>query len=75
MKNKIRLAIGWFGVLTPVYAAGILTMLFVIDYIHMQFIAGVVLVSILNFMIGWNIIRLKLPEKEENKHGCTATRG
>lgn len=57
MRNKIRLAVGWFGVLTPVYAAGVLTVLFVTGTVDMGFIGRVVLVCAINFYIGRKLLK------------------
>ena len=57
MRNKIRLFVGWFGVLTPVYAAGILTMLFVSGSVEMGFVGRVAIVSFVNFYIGRKLLK------------------
>ena len=57
MKNKIRLCIGWFGVLTPVYAAGVLTVLLTLGYIDTTFIGQIIFVSIINCFIGRKLLK------------------
>lgn len=57
MRNKFRLFIGWFGVLTPVYAAGVLTALFVTGPVETGFIGRVVLVSSINFFVGRRLLK------------------
>ena len=57
MRNKFRLFIGWFGVLTPVYAAGVLTALCVTGPVEMGFIGRVALVSSINFYIGRRLLK------------------
>ena len=57
MRNKIRLTVGWFGVLTPVYAAGVLTALLAIGTVEMGFIGRVALVSSINFFIGRKLLK------------------
>ena len=75
MKNKLRLFLGWFGVLTPVYAAGALTVLFVIGESDMPFLGGVALVSAINFLVGRNLLKTMVVEKVVKKRGSITSRG
>lgn len=71
MRNKIRLFIGWFGVLTPVYAAGVVTVLLTIGNVDGGFILRVVAVSAINCFIGYKILKMKIVGKEaKNKITC-----
>lgn len=63
MKNKIRLFVGWFGLLTPVYAAGVVTTLVAVGIVDMSLIVRIVLVSAINCFMGRKILRMKLKEK------------
>ena len=63
MKSKIRLCIGWFGVLTPVYAAGVLTVLLASGYIDTMFIVKVVAVSVINCFIGHKLLKTMVVKK------------
>ena len=67
MKNKTKLIVGWFGVLTPVYAAGVLTVLLVIG--DTALVGGIIVVSIINCFMGYKVLKSKLPEKGAKKHG------
>ena len=57
MRNKIRLAVGWFGVLTPVYAAGVLTVLLATAMVDKEFFGMVIFVSSVNFYIGRKVLK------------------
>ena len=74
MKNKIRLGIGWFGVLTPVYAAGVLTVLLALHIIDGGLIARIVFVSAVNCFVGRKILKVKLPIEGEKENARNATK-
>lgn len=67
MRNKIRLGIGWFGVLTPVYAAGVLTVLLATGTAEMAFVGRVALVSAINFYIGRKLLKSTVVENSSYK--------
>ena len=68
MKNRIRLFVGWFGVLTPVYAAGILTVLFATGATEIGLIGKVVAVCFINFFIGWRILKSEVKDASRNQN-------
>ena len=74
MKNKIRLAVGWFGVLTPVYAAGVLSVLLAAGNVDTAFIGRIILVATVNLIIGVKLLRSMVIEKGVKKHGRGAVR-
>ena len=74
MKNKIRLAIGWFGVLTPVYAAGVLSVLLAAGNVDTAFIGRIILVATVNLIIGFKLLRSMVKEKGVKKYGRSAIR-
>ena len=63
MKNKIRLFIGWFGVLTPVYAAGALTVVLAAGEIESMVVTRILVVSAINCVIGYKLLKVKIAEK------------
>ena len=67
MRNKIRLALGWFGVLTPVYAAGVMTVLLAVGEVDLTLIGRVIFVCVVNFFVGRFILRAKVAEKGAKK--------
>ena len=69
MRNKIRLLTGWFGVLTPVYAAGALTVLLALGNTDWEFAGTVGVVSCVNFIIGRKLLNSMAVIKEVKRHG------
>jgi len=67
MRHKFRLFIGWFGILTPAYAAGVLTAMYTLGQPDLQFVGQVVGVSILNLVIGRKVLKQMSAEKVGNK--------
>ena len=57
MKKKLLLWLGWFGVLTPVYVAGVLTVLFLTSsttpILLMQLVGG----SAINCYVGRRLLK------------------
>ncbi len=69
MKNNIRKFVGWFGVLTPVYAAGALTVLFVFGNPGADLVSQILVVSGVNFFVGRRILKTTVVTKEVKRHG------
>jgi len=67
VRNKIRLIIGWFGMLTPVYAAGVLTVLFATGAVEMEFVGKVIFVSSINFFIGRKLLKSLSPSSNTRR--------
>lgn len=75
MRNKIRLFFGWFGVLTPVYAAGVLTVLFATGPTELGLIGKVVAVSFINLFVGYKILKAEVKEGKSPIVGFEGIRG
>jgi hypothetical protein len=74
MKYKgARVFIGWFGVLTPVFGAGVLTALYAFGEPNHLFAGQVIVVSTLNYFIGRKVLNLTAiaNEVKGKKHGNT----
>jgi len=69
LEHKIRLFFGWFGVLTPVYAAGALTVLLTAGFDNIAFIVRAVVISAVNCFIGYKILKIKIAEKGAKEDG------
>lgn len=72
MKNKnrvkpvtgMRLYLGWFGLLTPVFGAGMLVGVGMLGALNPVFIAQVVIAGTINYFIGRHLLK---PIAVENK--------
>jgi len=64
MRNKFRLFLGWFGVLTPVYAAGALTALLATGEVQSTFVGQMMIVSTINFFIGRKLLKTMVVKKK-----------
>ena len=74
MKDKLRLFLGWFGVLTPVYAAGAVTVLLVIGEVDIALFGRIALVCAINLFIGRKLLKTVVVEKAVKKHGSITNR-
>lgn len=64
MKNKIALGVGWFGILTPVLAAGGVLVLWNNGMgVSTTFAIQVGVVCIINFLAGYKILKWVVAEK------------
>jgi len=69
-KRNIIKAIGWFGVLTPVYAAGVMTVLLAMNYGDGLYYGRILFVCVVNGYIGYRILKsLRVPLKKVKRHG------
>lgn len=55
--NKVRPIIGWFGVLTPVFGAGVLAGVGLLGGLSGMFIGQVVVVSAINYFVGRMLLK------------------
>ena len=55
--NKLRAYVGWFGVLTPVFGAGVLTGIGLLGAISPMFIVQVTIVSAINYFVGRMLLK------------------
>ena len=65
--NKLKLYIGWFGVLTPVFACGVLVGVGLMGGITGMFIGQVVVVSAINFFVGKMLLKPVSPIKGKGR--------
>jgi len=68
-KNKVkpvtglRLYFGWFGLLTPVFGAGMLVGVGILNALTPVFIAQVVVASVINYFVGRHLLKPVVEEK------------
>lgn len=55
--NRLRLAIGWFGVLTPVFGFGVLVGVGLMGGLNSMLIGQVVVVSAINYFVGKQLLK------------------
>lgn len=55
--NKLKLYLGWFGLLTPVFGAGVLVGVGLLGTLSGMFVAGVVVASSVNYFAGRMLLR------------------
>jgi len=67
MRNKFRLFLGWFGVLTPVYAAGALTVLLITGEDTTNFVGQVLFISGINFFVGRKLLKSMVVVKKKGR--------
>ena len=59
MRNRIRLFVGYFGILTPVFMIGMITGFIIMGYIDGQVIIPLMVVSAINFLGGYKVLKSK----------------
>lgn len=55
--NRLRLYLGWFGVLTPVFGAGVLAGVGLMGGLTGMFVGQVVFVCAVNYFVGWQFLK------------------
>jgi len=74
-KNKVkpitglRLYFGWFGLLTPVFGAGILVGVGLLGALNTIFIVQVVVASVINYFVGRYLLKPVEAEKKVKSYG------
>jgi len=61
--NRLRLFLGWFGVLTPVFAAGVLFGVCLTSSVSTVFVGQLAVVSAINYYVGRKLLKPVMVKK------------